>query len=269
MADILPYIYLGYMFVSIYFLSLFFILYIKNRERLFEVPKTKIKYRVSVLVPAYNESETIQSTIESIFSSEYPIEELIVLNDGSSGDTSKKVKGLFSKYKKLKLIDKPNSGKADSLNKGISVANGDLIAVVDADSYPAKDAFAKLVGFFDDPTVGVATPFIVPRNRTSFFERLQSIEYNVIAFTRKLLGFVDAIYVTPGPLAIYRKKAFDEVEGFDESNMTEDIEITWHFVSKGYRIAMSVSSRAYTVAPDNFKGWYRQRIRWNVGGIQT
>jgi len=268
MADILPYIYLGYMFVSIYFLSLFFILYIKNRERLFEVPKTKIKYRVSVLVPAYNESETIQSTIESIFSSEYPIEELIVLNDGSSDDTSKKVKGLFSKYKKLKLIDKPNSGKADSLNKGISVANGDLIAVVDADSYPAKDAFAKLVGFFDDPTVGVATPFIVPRNRTSFFERLQSIEYNVIAFTRKLLGFVEAIYVTPGPLAIYRKSALEKIGGFDKENMTEDIEATWHLTKEGYKRKMCLLALATTTVPAKVKPWFVQRRRWNLGGLQ-
>lgn len=65
------------------------------------------------------------------------------------------------------------------------------------------------------------------------------------------------------------KKLFDQVHGFDERNMTEDIEITWNFVSHGYKIAMSTLSRVYTVAPDKFKLWYKQRIRWNVGGIQT
>ena len=61
----------------------------------------------------------------------------------------------------------------------------------------------------------------------------------------------------------------DDVGRFDESNLTEDIEITWNFLSKGYKIEMSIPSRVYTVAPGKFKTWYSQRIRWNVGGIQT
>jgi len=109
----------------------------------------------------------------------------------------------------------------------------------------------------------------VRNDSRTFLEKFQAIEYRVIAFTRKLLGFVDAIYVTPGPLAVYRRTAFDAVSGFDEKNLTEDIEITWHIISKGYTVKMSPVARAYTIAPDKWKVWYRQRIRWNLGGIQT
>ena len=59
---ILPYIYLGYMFVSLYMLSMFLIIYLKNRKEIFDYPKSKKKYSISFIVPAYNEEKTIEDT---------------------------------------------------------------------------------------------------------------------------------------------------------------------------------------------------------------
>lgn len=268
MMEVLPVIYLGYMFVSIFFLSLFLSLYAKNRKDLFEYPKTKRKYSISVLVPAFNEEKTIEDTVRAIFSTGYPIKELIVLNDGSTDKTGKIVKGLLKKYPKLRLLDKKNSGKADSLNQGIKMAKSELVAVVDADSYPAKGSFGKLIGFFDDEEVGAVTCVFIPRNKNKFFERLQMIEYTVIAFTRKLLDYVDAVYVTPGPLALYRKSALLKIGGFDPKNLTEDIETTWHLAYEGYHRRMCLATNATTTVPNKLKAWYKQRRRWNIGGLQ-
>ncbi|MFH1787428.1 MAG: glycosyltransferase [archaeon] len=226
------------------------------------------KYSISVLVPAWNERETIGDTIREIFKSDYPLKEVIVLNDGSTDNTAEIVEKLLKIYPRLKLINKQNSGKADSLNQGIKLSKGELVAVVDADSYPEKDAFSKLVGFFDDDQVGVATPFIIPRNNKSFMERLQFVEYHVIAFTRKLLGYVEAIYVTPGPMAIYRKSALEKIGGFDVNNLTEDIEATWHLTYQGYKRRMCLLAESTTTIPNKIKAWYKQRRRWNVGGLQ-
>lgn len=266
--EVLPIIYLFYMFVSIYFLFFFLILYFNNRKNLFESPHTEKEYSVSVLVPAYNEEKTIEDTINSIFEIDYPITEVIAINDGSSDKTKEIIKGLLKKYPKLKLLDKKNSGKGDSLNQGIKMAKGELVVVVDADSYPAKDSFKKMVGYFDDEKVGAATCVIVPRNKNNLLERMQFIEYNIIAFTRKLLEYVDGIYVTPGPLAMYKKTALEKIGGFDENNLTEDIELTWRIIHAGYERKMCLSTYVTTTAPDKWKIWYRQRRRWAVGGIQ-
>ncbi|MDO8528570.1 MAG: glycosyltransferase [Nanoarchaeota archaeon] len=261
-------IYLGYMFVALYFLSLYIILYFNNKRDLFSYVQTNKKYSISVLVPAFNEEKTIEKTIRAIFKIDYPLKELIVINDGSTDKTGRIVEKLLVVFPKLKIINKENSGKADSLNQGIKITKGELVVVVDADSYPEKDSFGKLVGYFDDEKVGAATCIFIPRNTNKFFERLQDIEYRIIAFTRKLLGYVDAIYVTPGPLAMYRKSALEKIGGFDKKSMTEDIEIAWNLTKHGYERKMCLSTYATTTVPDKLSAWYKQRRRWNIGGLQ-
>jgi len=266
--EFLSVVYLVYMFIAIYFLLFYILVYLHNRKNLFDYARTDKKYTISVLVPVFNEEKTIENTINAIFEVDYSIEELIVLNDGSTDNTRKIVEKLKKKYPKLKLINKKNSGKADSLNKGIELAKGELVVVVDADSYPAKDSFGRLVGYFDDEKTGAATCVFVPRNKNKFLEKLQDTEYRVIAFTRKLLGYVGAIWVTPGPLAMYRKDVLKKIGGFDKNNLTEDIEITWNLAKHGYERRMCLSTHATTSVPVNLKAWYKQRRRWNIGGLQ-
>ena len=263
-------VYLGYMFVSIYFLSLFLLLYFKNKNQIFSYPKPKKQYSISIVVPAWNEEKTIENTIKEILKSDYPgLKEVLVINDGSTDNTLKIARELEKKYDKVKVYTKKNEGgKAGALNFGLKKVKSDIFGVVDADSYPFKDAISKMMGFFDEPNVGAVTCVFVPRNRKKFLERLQATEYNVIAFTRKLLDYVDAIYVTPGPLALYRKSALDEIKGFDTKNMTEDIEATWHLASKGYQRRMCFATKTTTTVPNKIKAWYRQRRRWNIGGLQ-
>jgi len=265
----LPYIYLSYMFVSLYFLSFFLILFFKNRKKIHDYPKPKKDYSLSVIIPAYNEEKTIKDTIKYVAESEYPIKQIIVVNDGSKDKTSEIVRKLLGKYSNLKLFDKENQGnKAFAVNYGLKGVNTELIAVVDADSYPKKDAIKKMIGFFNDEKVGAVTCPCQARNKTRFIEKLQAIEYNIIAFTRKLLDFVDAIYVTPGTLAIYRKSALDDIHGFDTSNMTEDIEATWHLTHNEWQRRMCLSTNVTTTVPSKFKEWFKQRRRWNIGGLQ-
>ncbi|MCH8945663.1 MAG: glycosyltransferase [Nanoarchaeota archaeon] len=270
MAETLVIVYLVYMFIALYFLLLFALTFIQNRKEIFSVPEIKKNYSVSVLVPAFNEQESIKSTVESILKSDYKyLKEIIIINDGSTDKTLKIARQLEKKHIKVKVFNKKNSGKADSLNQALKIAKGELIAIVDADSYPDKNALSSMVGYFNDKKTGAVTTRILVRNRNNFIGKMQAVEYKVIAFTRKLLGFLDAIYVTPGPMALYRKSVLTKIKGFDRKNMTEDIEITWRLIHEGYKIKMSFSSKASSVAPDTLKKWFKQRIRWNIGGFQT
>ena len=267
----LPIIYLAYMFCSIYLLSFSLLLYFKNKKHLFEYPPIKKKYSVSFVIPAYNEGKTIGDTIKHVFAIDYSnVKEVIVVNDCSTDNTRKVVENLQKKYSNLILINNEknlgNAGKTK--NVGWKHATGELIAFVDADSYPAKDTLQKMIGFFEDKQVGAVTCPVLVRNTDNFLGKLQAIEYKVVTFTRKLLGYVGGIYVTPGPLALYRSKALDDIKGFDGNNITEDIEITWHLIAKGWKREMPLGTGASTTAPETLKDWYRQRRRWSLGGIQ-
>ena len=271
MVYLLPIIYLFYMFISLYNLMLFFMIYIKNKKSFFDYPIPKKNYSVSFVVPAYNESKTISETLKKIFEIEYDnIQEVIVVNDCSKDNTKEIVEGLLKKYPKLKLINNATNlgNAAGSQNVGVRVAKGDVIAVVDADSYPAKDSLYKMVGFFDDPKVGAVTCPVLARNQDGFLEKMQALEYLTISFSRKLLEYVDSIYVTPGPLALYRKEALIGISGFDENNLTQDIEATWHLTSKGWDRKMSLSTSVTSEVPTKWKDWFVQRRRWSVGGLQ-
>lgn len=269
--EILPVVYLAYMFITLYFLAMFLILYFKNRKEIFLYPESKRKYSVSFVVPAYNEGETIGEALNHIFNIDYDnIKEVIVVNDGSTDNTKEVLETLSKKYPNLKIINhKRNFGNAAiAQNTGFRVAKGELVVVVDADSYPARDSLRKMVGFFDDEKVGAVTCPVVPRNREKFIEKLQVIEYKAIAFSRKLLDYVDAIYVTPGPLAVYRRKALLEIKGFDDKNMTQDIEATWNLTYHGWERRMCLDTSVSSTVPNKISNWFKQRRRWNIGGLQ-
>ena len=91
----------------------------------------------------------------------------------------------------------------------------------------------------------------------------------MIAWSRKILEYLDAIYVTPGPMSFYKRDALLKVGGFDEKNLTEDIEIAWKLTKNKYKIKMALDTKVYTKAPNDVKKWWDQRLRWNIGGMQT
>lgn len=261
-----------YTFVALYMLSLFIFIYFPNRNKLFDYPKGKPK-PVSIIVPCYNEAETIGKVIESLLELNYPKEfiEIIVVDDKSHDNSAEVVRRYTKKYKNVRLIiNKRNSGgAAEPTNIGIKAARYDYIAVADADSTPEKDALLKMIGFLQkDEKVGGVTCAVLARKPETFMQKLQEIEYFIIGFNRKLLDLVDAIYVTPGPFALYKKKVLIDIGLFDTKNMTQDIEIVWRMRAHGYTVRMCLPAKVYSTTPHKIKDWWRQRIRWNIGGTQ-
>jgi len=172
---------------------------------------------VSVIVPAYNESDSIITSIRAMLQIEYPDFEVIVVNDGSTDDTlqklidefklrpfpeayrqrvpCKKFRGAYrsSLYPTLRVIDKENGGsKADAMNGGINSCRYPLFCAVDADSILQPDSLRRAVRpFLEEPntiatggTVRIANGCVVRggflekvRLPSSFLALFQVVEY--------------------------------------------------------------------------------------------
>ncbi len=266
-------VYFVYVFLALYMLSLFVLIYMNSRKELFNYPPGKPE-PVSIVMPCYNEGKHIGQAIESLLKLDYPKEmiEIIVVDDKSKDNSVEVIREYTKKYKNVRLIvnERNSGGAAEPTNIGVKAAKYDYIAVADADSTPDRDALLKMIGFLQqgDNVAGV-TCAIMAKNRNRFFEKLQAIEYSVIAFSRKLLDQVDAVYVTPGPFALYKKKVLLEVGLFDTKNLTQDIEIVWRLVFYGYKARMCLATKTESITPTKFGAWFKQRIRWNIGGLQT
>lgn len=273
MATWVDLVFFFYMFVGLYMLSLFIFIFLPNRLKIFDYPKGKVE-GVSIIVPCYNAKDNIGNTIESLLELDWPKDklEIIVVDDRSTDESVKIIQKYVQKYKNVRLIvnEKNSGGPAIPRNLGVKAARFNYVAVTDDDSRPNKDVLQKMIGFLqnDDKVGGVTCAVLADKPRT-FMQHLQSIEYAVIAFNRKLLDMVDAVYVTPGPFALYRRDILIKVGLFDPTNITEDIEIVWRMLSHGYKVRMSLSAKVYSVTPDKFRKWWKQRIRWNIGGKQT
>lgn len=248
--------------------TFFFIIFLQQRNEL-KNPKSKRFPSVTITVPAYNEENTVAKTIKSLLEIDYPKEklEIIVVDDGST-DRTYKIAKRFEKNG-VKVFTKPNTGKGNSLNFALEEAKGEFFGALDADSFATKGCLKKMIAYFENSRVMAVTPSLKIYNPKGFLQRIQSVEYLVGVYMRKIFGMIGSIHVTPGPLTIYRKSFFDKYGGYDGSNITEDIEIALRIQSKRFLIENAVDANVYTVGPDNFSDLTKQRRRWYLGFINN
>jgi cellulose synthase/poly-beta-1,6-N-acetylglucosamine synthase-like glycosyltransferase len=227
---------------------------------------------VSVVIPAFNEQETIEETLRSITELDYPKNriEIIVINDGSRDATEKIVRAFIKKHRnrKIQLISQKNSGKWVCMNKGLAIAKGKFFACLDADSFVASDALKKMLLKFDRKTA-VVLPMMKVKNPKNTLQKIQWYEYIVNMFYKKIAAYLNCVHVAPGPFSLYRTSVLREVGGFRYGYATEDLEIAMRLQKEDYKIVQTMDAEVYTVAPDSMKELYKQRVRWNKGSLMN
>jgi cellulose synthase/poly-beta-1,6-N-acetylglucosamine synthase-like glycosyltransferase len=226
---------------------------------------------VSVLIPAYNEGKTIRKSIGSVLSLDYPKDllDVIVINDCST-DRTMEMAEPFAMQGRVRLLNNPmNRGKAYCLNRALKICRGEFVACVDADSIVEKGIIRKLLPYFHDGGVGAVSPALKVWKKQNYLEKVQHAEYILNVFLRKMLSFLDSIHVTPGVFSMYRLSVLEEVGGFDEGNLTEDMEIALRIHDAGYSIESNLNAVSYTMCPSRWRELYSQRLRWYRGGISN
>lgn len=102
---------------------------------------------VSIITPCYNGGKYISETIESVIAQTYPNWEMIIVDDGSVDNSAEIVKNYIDKDSRIKLIQQANAGSAAARNNGIRRAEGQYIALLDADDLWYRDFLKKQIAF--------------------------------------------------------------------------------------------------------------------------
>jgi cellulose synthase/poly-beta-1,6-N-acetylglucosamine synthase-like glycosyltransferase len=259
------------MYVQIFFLVTFF-------ERRKELKKTENDSAplsrfptVAVIVPCWNEEKTVHGTIESLLNLDYPKDKLTVIavDDGST-DTTWEELLQYQEHPRVKIFHKENGGKHTAINFGIEQTSAEIIGGLDADSFVSTDALKKMIKIFlKKPDVYAVAPSLIVNKPKNLLQYAQRVEYNMSTYNKKMLSFLGAIHVTPGPFSLYRRTLFEKIGGFRKAHNTEDQELAYRMQKNHLKIEHCHNAYVYTSSPDTIKKLYKQRLRWVYGFIQN
>jgi poly-beta-1,6 N-acetyl-D-glucosamine synthase len=227
---------------------------------------------VSIIVPAYNEAQVIQSSIRALLKLEYPRYEVIVVDDGSSDETLAQARVLEGQHgnARVTVLWKPNGGKASALNFGIARSAADFVATMDSDSHLQPQTLEAAMQYFKDPYVGAVAGNVRVGNLVNLWTRLQALEYlRGLNLVRRAQSVIRTTIVVPGPIGIFRKSVLAEVGYYDSDTFAEDCDLTLKIVLAGWKICYEPKAISLTEAPEDLPALMKQRYRWTRGMLQS
>jgi cellulose synthase/poly-beta-1,6-N-acetylglucosamine synthase-like glycosyltransferase len=235
------------------------------------VPKKKIsgkfKSSVSILVPAHNEGQNLEKTIESILNSGFKgKKEVIVIDDGSTDNTTQIIKK-FEEKKLIRSVRTNHIGKSRAMNEGLKLAKYEIVVTVDGDTKIEKGSLDKLILPFKDEKVAATIGVIKVANTHKPLTWFQRLEYLYYSFYKSLCDRIDGIISATGTFSAIRKKYLNR--GYSSKFYSEDIDLTLNLIKSGYKIRFAPEAIAYTFVPESLKGLAKQRYRWCRGCIQV
>ena len=243
---------------------------------------------VAVLISARNERHVLPRALDAVLGQARPGDRILVIDDGSTDGTAELLESRYGArsggespmHPGLRILRKPNSGKARSLNEGLRLVREELVITLDADTYLEPGALQALRGAFaSEPALaaacGVLTPVCQPGWSARAFELYQTFEY--------LRGFLwrlswmrdDTLVLISGAFAAFRRARLEEVGGFDPDSLVEDYELMFRLHRKSLEAGAPLKARvigearATTDAPARPGIFLRQRTRWFAGFIET
>ena len=229
---------------------------------------------VTVLVPCMNEGEVIRQTIERIFAAGYPLDklEVVCVNDGSKDNTLEEMLAAQTHHPQLVVIDfERNRGLCHAWGVSTLIARGEFMVCVDSDTFIFPGSLRKLMQGFVDPSVGgISGHCDVENADANMLTRMQDVRY---FFSYKIMKAAESVFGTvsclPGCFSAYRRVCVLHVLGRwlnatvmgEHGNFADDRSLT-NQILKDYKILYDDEALATTIAPECWKQYTRQQIRW-------
>ena len=227
---------------------------------------------VQILVPAHNEEKVIGDCLDAIVHFDYPRElyHVLVVNDRSTDTTGQIADNFAAHFDHVSVLHRADDaapGKSAALADGLGHVDTDIIVLFDADYIPKSSLLRQLVAPFADPSVGATMGRVVPINAdANLLTRLLDLErragYGVDQNGRGLLNLVPQFGGTVGGI---RRSALEAVGGWRQGLLTEDTDLTFRLLLRGWRVAYVNDATCYEEVPQDWQSRFKQVRRWAYG----
>lgn len=242
------------------------------------------KPTVSILLPCFNEGETVYETIKSIMANDYPMDrlEIIAIDDSSSDDSFEWMQKAAALYpdRKIQVHRNPeNLGKGRTMLRACSFSKSEMVLSIDSDTIFATNTVTELMSCFPkNPNMGAVGGVVGLKNANeNFLTAFQAFQYFLGFRLYKLSeNWTKTVGCIAGPLFAMRRSVLEEVGPKILSrhwcgihvNDGEDRFLTHMIVLAGYNTYINLDAQCWTVAPTQFKQYFVQQLRWRRSPIR-
>ncbi len=227
----------------------------------------KTDARLTVIIPAYNEAESVADTIISLQKQTCIPDEIIVVDDCSNDGTGDIARNLGVT---VVCPDKNTGSKAGAQNFVLPMVKTEFVMALDADTTLEPNAIEKLQAAFADAGVAAACGFVLPRRVRTIWERGRYVEY-LFAFTfyKQVQDFYEKPMISSGCFSMYRTQILQAHGGWSTCTLAEDMDLTWSFYQAGHKVRFIPEAVSYPIEPHNYQFMSKQLRRWSHGFVQN
>ncbi|QKZ11368.1 cellulose synthase family protein [Spirosoma sp. KUDC1026] len=244
---------------------------IQNRPNIADLPS------VTIQLPVYNELYVVERLIDSVAKLNYPQHKLdIQLLDDSTDETVEIIARKVAEYKQRGLniehVRRPERKgfKAGALAYGLPFAQGEFIAIFDADFVPDPDFLLKTLPHFSDARVAIVQTRWEHLNEDfSLMTQLQAFGLNA-HFTVEQSGRYEGGYLANfnGTGGVWRKEAILDAGGWQSDTLTEDLDLSYRAQLRGWKFVYCESVGSPAELPVAMNALKSQQYRWMKGAAE-
>jgi cellulose synthase/poly-beta-1,6-N-acetylglucosamine synthase-like glycosyltransferase len=280
LAIMIPY-FLVLLILAAYGLHRYYLVFafFKNRENVPGPPPAATAWpKVTIQLPIYNERYVIERLVDAVARFDYPRELLdIQVLDDSTDETRQVARACVERYQALGLpihylhrTDRTGY-KAGALAAGLESAQGEFVAIFDADFLPSPDFLRLTLPYFTDPKIGMVQGRWTYLNR--HYSALTEVETILLdghfVMEHGARSRSGSFFNFNGTAGVWRRCAIDDAGGWQHDTLTEDTDLSYRAQLRGWKFLYLPDIECASELPVEMNAFKAQQARWAKGLMQT
>ena len=280
LAIMIPY-FLVLLILAAYGLHRYYLVFsfFKNRENVPGPPPAATAWpKVTIQLPIYNERYVIERLVDAVARFDYPRESLdIQVLDDSTDETRQVARACVERYQALGLAihylhrtDRMGY-KAGALAAGLESAQGEFVAIFDADFLPSPDFLRLTLPYFTDPKIGMVQGRWTYLNR--HYSALTEVETILLdghfVMEHGARSRSGSFFNFNGTAGVWRRCVIDDAGGWQHDTLTEDTDLSYRAQLRGWKFLYLPDIECASELPVEMNAFKAQQARWAKGLMQT